>query len=52
MVASPGATVEFRGVSFRIGGNLILDELSFTIDAGETLVLLGRSGSGKTTALV
>jgi osmoprotectant transport system ATP-binding protein len=48
---SPTATVEFRGVSFRIGGNLILDDLSFTIDAGETLVLLGRSGSGKTTAL-
>ncbi len=51
MAASPGATVEFRSVSFRIGGNLILDDLSFTIDAGETLVLLGRSGSGKTTAL-
>jgi len=40
-----------RSVSFRIGGNLILDNLSFTISAGETLVLLGRSGSGKTTAL-
>jgi osmoprotectant transport system ATP-binding protein len=51
MEASPTATVEFRGVSFRIGGNLILDNLSFTIDPGETLVLLGRSGSGKTTAL-
>jgi len=51
MAASPTATVEFRGVSFRIGGNQILDNLSFTIDAGETLVLLGRSGSGKTTAL-
>jgi len=51
MPASPTATVEFRGVSFRIGGNLILDNLSFTIDPGETLVLLGRSGSGKTTAL-
>jgi osmoprotectant transport system ATP-binding protein len=51
MAASPTAMVEFRGVSFRIGGNLILDNLSFTIDPGETLVLLGRSGSGKTTAL-
>jgi osmoprotectant transport system ATP-binding protein len=51
MAASPTATVEFRAVSFRIGGNLILDNLSFTIDPGETLVLLGRSGSGKTTAL-
>lgn len=43
--------VEFRHVSYRIGGNLILDDLSFTIAPGETLVLLGRSGSGKTTAL-
>jgi osmoprotectant transport system ATP-binding protein len=43
--------VEFRHVSFRIGGNQILDNLSFAIEAGETVVLLGRSGSGKTTAL-
>lgn len=43
--------VEFRRVSFRIGGNVILDNLSFAIEPGETLVLLGRSGAGKTTAL-
>jgi osmoprotectant transport system ATP-binding protein len=45
------AAVEFRQVSFRIDGHLILDSLSFTVAPGETLVLLGRSGSGKTTAL-
>ena len=50
-VAAGAATVEFRQVSYRIGGNLILDNLSFSIEHGETLVLLGRSGSGKTTAL-
>jgi osmoprotectant transport system ATP-binding protein len=43
--------LEFRGVSYRIGGNLILDKLNLAIQAGRTLVLLGRSGSGKTTAL-
>src|ERR1700736_6217855 len=49
--ADATATVEFRQVSYRIGGNLVLDNLSFSIEPGETLVLLGRSGSGKTTAL-
>jgi osmoprotectant transport system ATP-binding protein len=49
--AGSTAAVEFRQVSFRIRDNLILDNLSFTIQPGETLVLLGRSGSGKTTAL-
>jgi osmoprotectant transport system ATP-binding protein len=43
--------VEFREVSYRAGGKLILDQLSFGVEHGETLVLLGRSGSGKTTAL-
>jgi len=49
--AGATATVEFRQVSYRIGGNLVLDNLSFSVEPGETLVLLGRSGSGKTTAL-
>jgi osmoprotectant transport system ATP-binding protein len=45
------AALEFREVSYRIGGNPILENLSFRIQPGSTLVLLGRSGSGKTTAL-
>src|SRR5258706_12297736 len=43
--------VEFRDVSYEVGGRQILSEVNFTVEAGETLVLLGRSGSGKTTAL-
>ena len=43
--------VSFRNVSYRVGGKDILRNLNLDIAAGETLVLLGRSGSGKTTAL-
>ncbi len=45
------ALVEFRGVSYEIAGKPILQDLSLGVETGETLVLLGRSGSGKTTAL-
>jgi osmoprotectant transport system ATP-binding protein len=33
------------------GGGVIVHDLSFAVGVGETLVLLGRSGSGKTTTL-
>ena len=45
------ATLEFYQVSYSIDDRLILDDLNFRIQPGRTLVLLGRSGSGKTTAL-
>ena len=46
------AVIEFRSVSFRLGnGRELLHDLNFEILDGETLVLLGRSGSGKTTTL-
>lgn len=34
-----------------MNGRAILDDFSLDVDRGETLALLGRSGSGKTTAL-
>jgi osmoprotectant transport system ATP-binding protein len=43
--------VEFHRVSFSVGGRPVLRDLSLEIAKGETLVLLGRSGAGKTTAL-
>jgi osmoprotectant transport system ATP-binding protein len=45
------AAVEFRNVSYEIQGRAVLRDLSFIVEPGETLALLGRSGSGKTTAL-
>ena len=43
--------VEFRRVSFAYGGRPVLRDVSFSIPAGETVVLVGRSGSGKSTVL-
>ncbi|HKV26661.1 MAG TPA: ATP-binding cassette domain-containing protein [Candidatus Acidoferrales bacterium] len=46
-----GTVIEFRGAEFRIADRPVLKSLSLKVKHGETLVLLGRSGSGKTTAL-
>lgn len=43
--------IAFRNVSYGIRGKEILRHLDLDVAEGETLVLLGRSGSGKTTAL-
>jgi osmoprotectant transport system ATP-binding protein len=48
----PNAIVQFRNVSYAINGaRKIIDALSLEIASGETLVLLGESGCGKTTTL-
>ena len=43
--------VEFRDVSFTYpgGGKKVLDHVSLTIRPGETLAIMGATGSGKTT---
>ncbi len=51
MEAGQALAVEFRGISYEASGKRILNNLSFRVQGGETLILLGRSGSGKTTAL-
>ena len=42
---------EFREVSFAYPGSskLVLDQVSFRIDAGERIALVGENGAGKTT---
>src|SRR3974390_3418637 len=43
--------IEFAGVTYSAGGRPVLRDFNLKVEEGETLVLLGRSGSGKTTAL-
>lgn len=45
-------SVEFKNVSFKYNGaeNNALNNISFTINPGETIALVGPSGGGKTTA--
>ena len=47
--------LEVRGLRYALpdagAGRVLVNDLSFTVGSGETLVLLGRSGSGKTTTL-
>jgi osmoprotectant transport system ATP-binding protein len=43
--------IEFDHATFRLNGRALLQDLVFSVKRGETLVLLGRSGSGKTTTL-
>jgi osmoprotectant transport system ATP-binding protein len=43
--------IEFRNVTYRVGASEILRDLNLQVQSAEVLVLLGRSGSGKTTTL-
>ena len=41
--------IEFKNVSFSYGGENVLDTISFKVNKGERVALVGSSGSGKTT---
>ncbi|MSP36911.1 MAG: ATP-binding cassette domain-containing protein [Deltaproteobacteria bacterium] len=51
-MSNPSSTIKFHDVNFVLpGGKKLLANLNLDVGAGETLVLLGRSGSGKTTTM-
>jgi phospholipid/cholesterol/gamma-HCH transport system ATP-binding protein len=49
--AASGHFIEFRNVSKSFGDHNVLDDVSFFVDHGETCVIMGRSGVGKSVTL-
>jgi branched-chain amino acid transport system ATP-binding protein len=47
----PAAQLEIRGLCAGYGPTRIIEEISFTVRAGDRLAVLGRNGMGKTTLL-
>ena len=45
----PGGDIVFEHVTFSYGRRNVLDDVSFTIPAGETFAVLGGTGAGKST---
>jgi len=43
--------IEVSGVSFAYNGNTVLEDISFTVNTGDFLGIIGPNGSGKTTLL-
>ncbi|MCR5619403.1 MAG: ABC transporter ATP-binding protein/permease [Lachnospiraceae bacterium] len=43
--------VEFKDVSYNVEGEPILDHVSFKVNRGDTIGILGATGSGKTTIM-
>ena len=45
------AILEVEHLEKRFGGTPVLQDVSFSLEQGQTLAILGSSGSGKTTLL-
>lgn len=43
--------IEFKNVSFSVDDKKILNNISFKINAGETVAIMGETGSGKTSLI-
>lgn len=44
-------SIKFNNVTYKAGENKILEDVSFEIQAGQTLGIMGATGSGKTTII-
>ncbi|NDV24877.1 metal ABC transporter ATP-binding protein [Desulfovibrio sp. JC022] len=46
-----GPSINFENVGLRLGGNLILDKVAFTVQSGSIHCIIGPNGGGKTSLL-
>lgn len=51
MTSTPSPLIELRNVSKRFGDLVVLDNLSLSLNTGETTVVVGESGTGKSVML-
>jgi phospholipid/cholesterol/gamma-HCH transport system ATP-binding protein len=47
----PGPVVEFKDVSIGFDGKAVLKNISFSVEHGQTLIILGPAGTGKSVLL-
>ena len=43
--------IEFRHVSFKFDSKTVIDDVSFTVQPGQTVAIMGPTGGGKTTLI-
>jgi ABC-type transporter Mla maintaining outer membrane lipid asymmetry ATPase subunit MlaF len=43
--------IRFENVTKRFGAKVVLDDVSYEIEKGETFVIVGSSGAGKSVSL-
>ncbi|HEX2788067.1 MAG TPA: ABC transporter ATP-binding protein [Ignavibacteria bacterium] len=48
---SGGDVIKITGLKKAFGSNVVIDNMNLTVKKGETLVILGRSGTGKSVVL-
>jgi phospholipid/cholesterol/gamma-HCH transport system ATP-binding protein len=48
---APEPIIAFKNVSISFGGRPVLEDVSFSVERGQTLCILGRSGVGKSVSL-
>ncbi|MDR2094058.1 MAG: ABC transporter ATP-binding protein/permease [Treponema sp.] len=47
----PAGGIEFRHVGFKVNGSVILEDINFKAGPGQTIGILGSTGSGKTSLI-